>query len=77
MPFSPLLFFILYGALAAYVHEFIVGIDAMHAGWVPAFAVALITLLIESCTAFRSMHSSSLLDSRLQLARRLLIWATT
>ncbi len=38
--------FILYGAFAAFVHELIVGIAAMHSGWFPAFAVALITLLI-------------------------------
>lgn len=38
--------FILYGAAAAFVHEIIVGIAAMHAGWFPAFAVALITLLV-------------------------------
>jgi len=38
--------FVLYAALAAFVHELIVGISAMHAGWFPAFAVALITLLI-------------------------------
>ncbi|MBU9589645.1 OPT/YSL family transporter [Burkholderia multivorans] len=40
-----LLEFVLYGAAAAYVHELIVGIAAMHSGWFPAFAVALITLL--------------------------------
>jgi len=38
--------FVLYGAFAAFVHELIVGIAAMHSGWFPAFAVALITLLI-------------------------------
>jgi uncharacterized oligopeptide transporter (OPT) family protein len=41
-----LLAFILYAAFAAFVHELIVGIAAMHAGWFPAFAVALITLII-------------------------------
>ncbi|WP_077037024.1 OPT/YSL family transporter [Pelomonas sp. KK5] len=41
-----LLLFIVYGAFAAFVHEIIVGISAMHAGWFPAFAVALITLMI-------------------------------
>jgi uncharacterized oligopeptide transporter (OPT) family protein len=35
-----------YAAFAAFVHELIVGIAAMHSGWFPAFAVALITLLI-------------------------------
>lgn len=38
--------FVLYAALAAYIHELIVGIAAMHSGWFPAFAVALITLTI-------------------------------
>jgi uncharacterized oligopeptide transporter (OPT) family protein len=41
-----LLAFILYAAFAAFIHELIVGIAAMHAGWFPAFAVALITLII-------------------------------
>jgi uncharacterized oligopeptide transporter (OPT) family protein len=41
-----LLAFVLYAAFAAFVHELIVGIAAMHAGWFPAFAVALITLII-------------------------------
>ena len=38
--------FVLYAAFAAFVHELIVGISAMHAGWFPAFAVALITLIV-------------------------------
>lgn len=38
--------FILFAAAAALVHELIVGISAMHTGWFPAFAVALITLLL-------------------------------
>jgi uncharacterized oligopeptide transporter (OPT) family protein len=41
-----LLAFVVYAAFAAFVHELIVGIAAMHAGWFPAFAVALITLII-------------------------------
>jgi uncharacterized oligopeptide transporter (OPT) family protein len=41
-----LLAFILYAAFAAFVHELIVGLAAMHSGWFPAFAVALITLMI-------------------------------
>jgi len=41
-----LIAFILYAAFAAFVHELIVGIAAMHSGWFPAFAVALITLLL-------------------------------
>ncbi|MFK3708657.1 OPT/YSL family transporter [Klebsiella sp. NPDC088457] len=36
----------IYAAFAAFLHEMIVGLAAMHSGWFPAFAVALITLLI-------------------------------
>jgi uncharacterized oligopeptide transporter (OPT) family protein len=38
--------FIVFATAAAFIHELIVGIAAMHSGWFPAFAVALITLLI-------------------------------
>ena len=38
--------FVIYAAFAAFVHELIVGLAAMHSGWFPAFAVALITLMI-------------------------------
>jgi uncharacterized oligopeptide transporter (OPT) family protein len=41
-----LLAFVIFAAFAAFVHELIVGISAMHAGWFPAFAVALITLIV-------------------------------
>ncbi|MFH8136228.1 OPT/YSL family transporter [Pantoea osteomyelitidis] len=41
-----LLAFVIYAAFAAFLHEMIVGLAAMHSGWFPAFAVALITLLI-------------------------------
>ncbi|VWD04935.1 membrane protein [Burkholderia lata] len=41
-----LIVFVLYAAFSAYIHELIVGIAAMHSGWFPAFAVALITLTI-------------------------------
>jgi uncharacterized oligopeptide transporter (OPT) family protein len=44
--------FVVYAAFAAFVHELIVGISAMHAGWFPAFAVALITLLIGILVGF-------------------------
>lgn len=46
MSLGMLVLFVLYAAFAAYVHELIVGIAAMHSGWFPAFAVALITLTI-------------------------------
>lgn len=38
--------FVVYAAAAAFGHELIVGLAAMHSGWFPAFAVALITLLV-------------------------------
>lgn len=41
-----LIAFIVYAAFAAFLHQMIVGLAAMHSGWFPAFAVALITLLI-------------------------------
>jgi uncharacterized oligopeptide transporter (OPT) family protein len=47
-----LVLFVLYAALAAFVHEIIVGLAAMHSGWFPAFAVALITLLVGMLLAF-------------------------
>jgi uncharacterized oligopeptide transporter (OPT) family protein len=41
-----LVLFLLYAAFAAFVHELLVGIAAMHSGWFPAFAIALITLVV-------------------------------
>ena len=41
-----LIAFVIYAAFAAFVHELLVGIAAMHSGWFPAFAVALITMII-------------------------------
>jgi uncharacterized oligopeptide transporter (OPT) family protein len=41
-----LVLFIVYAAFAAFVHELLVGIAAMHSGWFPAFAIALITLIL-------------------------------
>lgn len=38
--------FVIYAAFAAFMHELLVGLAAMHSGWFPAFAVALITLVI-------------------------------
>lgn len=45
MSLPMLIGFILFAMFSAFVHELIVGIAAMHAGWFPAFAVALITLI--------------------------------
>jgi len=47
-----LVFFLIYAAFAALVHEVIVGLAAMHSGWFPAFAVALITLVIGMLLGF-------------------------
>ena len=44
--------FLVYAAFAALVHELIVGLAAMHSGWFPAFAVALITLMIGMLIGF-------------------------
>ncbi|WP_323989447.1 OPT family oligopeptide transporter [Nguyenibacter sp. L1] len=44
--------FVAYAAFAAFLHELIVGLAAMHSGWFPAFAIALITLLIGSLCGF-------------------------
>ncbi|MFB7166089.1 OPT/YSL family transporter [Streptomyces sp. NPDC056242] len=44
--------FIAFATAAAFVHELLVGIAAMHAGWFPAFAVALITLLVGLLVGF-------------------------
>jgi uncharacterized oligopeptide transporter (OPT) family protein len=52
MSIAMLILFVLYAAFAAYVHELIVGIAAMHSGWFPAFAVALITLIIGMLLGF-------------------------
>jgi uncharacterized oligopeptide transporter (OPT) family protein len=52
MSMGMLILFVLYAAFAAYVHELIVGLAAMHSGWFPAFAVALITLIIGMLLGF-------------------------
>jgi uncharacterized oligopeptide transporter (OPT) family protein len=52
MSMGMLVLFVLYAAFAAYVHELIVGLAAMHSGWFPAFAVALITLIIGMLLGF-------------------------
>jgi uncharacterized oligopeptide transporter (OPT) family protein len=47
-----LIAFVVYAACAAFMHELLVGLAAMHSGWFPAFAVALITLLIGMLIGF-------------------------
>lgn len=46
MSLGMIIVFVVFATIAAFAHEFIVGIAAMHAGWFPAFAVALITLIL-------------------------------
>lgn len=45
LTFWGLIGFVLFAGVAAIVHELIVGLAAMHAGWFPAFAVTLIFLI--------------------------------
>ena len=52
MPLWQLLLFVLFAALAAEVSEILVGLSAMHAGWFPAFATALIFLVLGMIIGF-------------------------
>jgi uncharacterized oligopeptide transporter (OPT) family protein len=52
MSLGMLIGFLVFAAFAAFVHELIVGIAAMHSGWFPAFAVAFITLLFGMLIGF-------------------------
>jgi uncharacterized oligopeptide transporter (OPT) family protein len=52
LPTPMLIGFIVYAAFAAFVHELLVGLAAMHSGWFPAFAIALITLLVGALIGF-------------------------
>ncbi|ULL14563.1 OPT family oligopeptide transporter [Paenibacillus sp. H1-7] len=52
MSIGMLIGFLVFAAFAAFVHELIVGIAAMHSGWFPAFAVAFITLLFGMMIGF-------------------------
>lgn len=52
MPLGMMIGFLFFAAFAAFVHELIVGIAAMHSGWFPAFAVAFITLLFGMLIGF-------------------------
>lgn len=47
-----LIAFVIYAAFAAFVHELLVGLAAMHSGWFPAFAIALITLMVGMLIGF-------------------------
>jgi uncharacterized oligopeptide transporter (OPT) family protein len=52
MSLAALTGFVLFAALAAFVSQLIVGISAMHSGWFPAFATALIFLLLGMLAGF-------------------------
>lgn len=52
MPWWQLILFVLFAALAAEVSEVLVGLSAMHAGWFPAFATALIFLVLGMLIGF-------------------------
>src|SRR5215472_15995569 len=57
-----LIAFVIYAAFAAFIHELLVGIAAMHSGWFPAFAVALITLIIGILIGFRAATGPAFAD---------------
>lgn len=46
MSVAAMIGWIIFAAFVALAHELIVGLSAMHAGWFPAFAVALISLVV-------------------------------
>ncbi len=50
-----LIFWIVFAAFAAIASELIVGLSAMHSGWFPGFATALIFLLVGMLLGFPSM----------------------
>jgi len=52
MTLFQIILFILFAAIAAEVSEIIVGLSAMHAGWFPAFATALIFLVLGMLIGF-------------------------
>jgi uncharacterized oligopeptide transporter (OPT) family protein len=52
MSVGALLGWIVFAAVACVVAEFIVGMSAMHAGWFPAFATALIALVLGMLIGF-------------------------
>ena len=55
MPVAQLVVWVIYAAVACIAAEFIVGLSAMHAGWFPAFATALIFLVLGMLMGFPSV----------------------
>ncbi len=52
MSIGALVAWVVFAAFVALAHELIVGLSAMHAGWFPAFAVALISLVVGMLLGF-------------------------
>jgi len=52
MPLWQIIVFVIFAAAAAEISEIIVGLSAMHAGWFPAFATALIFLVLGMIIGF-------------------------
>ena len=69
--------FVLYAAFAAFVHELIVGLAAMHSGWFPAFAIALITLLVGVLMGFPTPALALLVGFSAATGPASPTWATT
>ena len=78
LPVGMLALFLIYAAFAALMHELIVGLAAMHSGWFPAFAVALITLVIGMLIGFPPVALALLVGfSAAQPVCLAIAWATT
>jgi len=58
MSFGMLIFWVIYAAFAAIASELVVGISAMHSGWFPGFATALIFLLVGMLLGFPAMPNA-------------------
>ncbi len=52
MPFIQLILWVVFAAFAAIASELIVGMSAMHSGWFPGFATALVFLLVGMLMGF-------------------------
>ncbi|MCB6146454.1 hypothetical protein LHK12_19745 [Providencia rettgeri] len=56
MTLPQLIGFLIFATLAALIQEMIVGMAAMHSGWFPATAAALISLMIGILLGFPPKH---------------------
>lgn len=65
MNFMTMVFWLIFAAFAAIASELIVGISAMHSGWFPGFATALIFLLVGMLIGFPPMALAVLVGLRL------------